>query len=153
MADRVEWHAERRDALDSPRSQLGQKLIAYELDASGEVVERLIRFAGRARAGAGGGNCTVEVIYNLEELHQNEPFASFDLACHVSSKAQSGLFELVQRTPMVRRECLKLGALLGELPLQVFYVGRLTGTTIVRLLAVALLAGPPAAIDDANLSF
>ncbi len=54
---------------------------------------------------------------------------------------------------MVRSECLKLGALLGELPFQVFYVGRLTGTTIVRLLAVAVLAGPPAAIDDANLGF
>jgi hypothetical protein len=48
---------------------------------------------------------------------------------------------------------LKLRALFSELPLQVFHIRRLTSTAIVRLLAVAILAGPPTAIDDANLAF
>ena len=152
VAGGIEPLSARVDADHPEGRELGEELIADELDTPRQVFDRVIasRSYRRDRPGPGGRDCAIEVVDDFEQLRQDGALAALDLARHIAAKPRLDLFEFLEGSPMVCAEGLQLRALLADLTLEILDIRWLARAAFAGGL-VAVLARPPAPIDNTNL--
>ncbi len=149
MAGGIERLSARVDAGHPEGRELGEELIADELDAPRQVFDRVISY-GRGRPGPSGRDCAIEVVDDLEQLRQDGALAALDLARHIAPESRLDLFEFLEGSPMVGAEDLQLRALLGDLTLETLDIRWFARAAFAGGL-VTVFARPPAPIDNTNL--
>ena len=141
MASGIERLAEGVNSRDSETFELGEELLAHQLNA---LQERRIgcRGPGRDRA--------IEIVQHLEQLDQNRALRTLAVARGVAAQPHADLLELLERASLVGGKGLYLRRLRDELLLEVFDIFGLSCRTIVAG-GVRVSPRPPSPIDDADL--